>query len=148
MWRELLVALSLTVCCFLIHGIGVYAQLPSTLGLVQKIGSLGFVGLARSLGMIIRFLVTLLILHSLEIAIWAQFYILQHSFHDRETAYYFSLMSYTTVGYGDVVISHPWRLMGGLEAMTGVMMFGLSTSSLVALLTRFREVREHLPAGA
>lgn len=51
-------------------------------------------------------------------------------------------ISYTTVGYRDVVVANPWRLMGGLEAMTGVLMFGRSTASLVTLLSRFRESRE------
>jgi hypothetical protein len=69
---------------------------------------------------------------------------LLHCFPDRETAYYFSLTSYTTVGFGDVVISHPWRLMGGLEAINGVLMFGWSTASLVAFVFRLRETRVKL----
>jgi Ion channel len=44
-------------------------------------------------------------------------YLWEHCFSDRETAYCYSLMSYTTVGYGDVALARPWRLMGGLEAM-------------------------------
>jgi Ion channel len=48
----------------------------------------------------------------LEAVIWAQFYLWKHCFSDRETAYYYSLMSYTTVGYGDVVLAHPRRLRG------------------------------------
>lgn len=66
----------------------------------------------RVLLTLLRFFSVLLTLHFLEVAVWAEFYFLQHCFPDRETAYFFSLKSYTTLGYGDVVISHPWRLMG------------------------------------
>jgi voltage-gated potassium channel len=92
--------------------------------------------------MILRLFLVLPTLHFLEAAVWAEFYLMQHSFADRETAYYFSLKSYTTVGYGDVVISHPWRLMGTLEAIGGVLLFGWSTAILVGFITRFREARE------
>jgi hypothetical protein len=62
-----------------------------------------------------------MLLHALEVVVWAHFYMWQNCFTSRETAYYYSLMSYTTVGYGDVVIASPWRLMGGMEAMAGVL---------------------------
>jgi len=46
----------------------------------------------------------LLVLHSLEILLWAKFYLSRNCFPDWETAYYFSLVSYTTLGFGDVVL--------------------------------------------
>jgi hypothetical protein len=53
---------------------------------------------------------------------------------DLESAAYFSLTSYTTVGYGDVVLPEPWRLLGPLEAAVGVLMLGWSTGILVAAI--------------
>jgi hypothetical protein len=53
---------------------------------------------------------------------------------DLETAAYFSLTCYTTVGYGDVVLPEPWRLLGPLEAAVGVLMLGWSTGVLVAVI--------------
>ena len=89
----------------------------------------------RTVWTLLRFLVALVILHSTEIIIWGQFYVWRRCFPDVETAAYYSVTSYTTVGYGDVVIASPWRLMGGLEAMFGVLLFGWSTAVLVTLLT-------------
>jgi voltage-gated potassium channel len=89
----------------------------------------------------VRFIVALVILHAIEVAVWAQFYVFEHCFPDAQTAYYFSLSSYTTVGYGDVVLSRQWRLMGSWEAMLGVLMFGRSTAALATLLHHLHDVR-------
>jgi hypothetical protein len=88
-----------------------------------------------------RFVVALLLLHALEVAVWAQYYVFMHGFSDAGTAYYYSLSSYTTVGYGDVVLARPWRFLGAWEAMLGVLMFGWSTAVLAALLHHFHEIR-------
>ena len=137
MWFELLVAFLLIVASFVIHALGTFSLARWILPTVQNIHSLAFGG---ALWLMLRFFLALVTLHLLEAAVWAEFYFL-HCFPDRETAYYFSLQSYTTLGYGDVVISHPWRLMGTLEAISGVLLFGWSTAMLVDFLSRLREVR-------
>jgi hypothetical protein len=60
---------------------------------------------------------------------------------DLESATYFSLTSYTTVGYGDVVLPERWRLLGPIEAAVGILMLGWSTGILVAVIgTIYREL--------
>ena len=78
----------------------------------------------------------LLMLHLAEAVVWGLFYILFDLVPDFETAVYFSLTSYTIVGYGDLVLKAPWRLLGPIEAAVGILMLGWSTGLLVALLTR------------
>ena len=138
MWLELLAAFLLIVASFVIHGVGTFFLSRWILSTVQNFHSLAFAG---ALWVMLRFFLALVTLHLLEAVVWAEFYFMQHCFPDRETAFYFSLQSYTTVGYGDVVISHSWRLMGGLEAMSGVLLFGWSTAMLVSLLSRLRGAR-------
>jgi voltage-gated potassium channel len=53
-----------------------------------------------------------------------------------ELAFYFSASSYSTVGYGDVLLPSSWRLLGPLESITGVLMCGISVSVLFALVTQ------------
>jgi voltage-gated potassium channel Kch len=55
---------------------------------------------------------------------------------DFETSLYFSLKSYTTVGYGDILPPESWRLVGPIEAAVGVLMLGWSTSIIVAAVGR------------
>jgi hypothetical protein len=76
----------------------------------------------------------LLLLHLAEAVVWAAFYVLAGALPDLETAAYFSLTSYTTVGYGDVLLPAQWRLLGPLEAAVGILMLGWSTGVLVAVI--------------
>jgi hypothetical protein len=50
--------------------------------------------------------------------------------------FYFSAQNYTALGIGDVVLSERWRLLGPLEAMNGLLLFGLSTAVMFAVLSR------------
>src|SRR4051794_30843649 len=70
-----------------------------------------------------RVVCSLLLLHLAEAAAWAALYYLSGSLPDGETALYYSLTSYTTVGYGDVVLPADRRLLGPVEAATGILMF-------------------------
>jgi voltage-gated potassium channel len=74
------------------------------------------------------------LLHGLAILLWAGFY-RSRCFPSWEIAFYFSASSYSTAGYGDVVLPSTWRLLGPLESVTGVLMCGISISVLFALVT-------------
>jgi hypothetical protein len=66
--------------------------------------------------------------------VWALFFVAVGGLPDLETALYFSLTSYATLGYGDVVLPEPWRLLGPIEATVGTLMLGWSTGILVAVI--------------
>ncbi len=77
----------------------------------------------------------LLLLHTLEAGVWAAFYALHPAgLPDFETALYFSLTSYTTIGYGDVLLSPALRLVGAMEGVVGTLMFGLSVGLMAAVV--------------
>jgi hypothetical protein len=74
--------------------------------------------------------------HLLEIAFWAFLYLFDPEIPNFEAAFYFSAVTYTTTGYGDIVLSPEWRLVGGIEALTGILMCGWSAAFFFAVLTR------------
>jgi Ion channel len=78
----------------------------------------------------------LVLLHLAEIAVWALFYWWQQCLPDAESSFYFSGVTYTTVGYGDLVLPKEWRLLGSVEGLTGILMCGLSAGFFFAVLTR------------
>lgn len=78
----------------------------------------------------------LLASHLAQALLWGAAYFLVGGFDDLATSLYFSLSSYTTVGYADVVLPQHLRLLGPLEAATGVLMFGWSTGYIFAFATR------------
>jgi hypothetical protein len=79
----------------------------------------------------------LLTLHLAEISVWALFYWWQQCLPDAESSFYFSGVTYTTLGYGDVVLPHEWRLLAPVEGLTGILMCGLSTGFFFAVVSRF-----------
>jgi hypothetical protein len=69
-----------------------------------------------------------------QIAVWAAVFQLAGEFADFQTAFYHSTVNFAALGYGDIVMSEQNRLLGPLEAVNGVMMFGLTTAVLFAVL--------------
>lgn len=73
------------------------------------------------------------ILGQITISVWiwaATFYALEH-FQDFDTAMYFAIVSYTTLGFGDVLLPTEWRLLGGMAATNGLIGAGIYTAVLV-----------------
>jgi hypothetical protein len=79
--------------------------------------------------------------HIIQIWVWAIFYFFVEEIQTWESALYFSTSSYTTVGYGDLVLSEEWRLLGSIEAINGMILFGWSTAFIFAGV---RRIYEHL----
>jgi|SRR5579863_6373272 len=83
--------------------------------------------------------------HLVEIAIWAELFVMLGEFQDFAIAFYHSAVNYTTLGYGDIVMSSQWKLMAPIEAADGALMFGVSAAQVFAIIqrlvrTRFREL--------
>ena len=79
--------------------------------------------------------------HLVEIALWAVVFVLCGEFLEIGPAYYHSAVNYTTLGYGDVIMSPSWRLLGPLEAADGMLMFGVSTAMIFAVIQRLVQDR-------
>ena len=80
-------------------------------------------------------------LHMSEAAIWATFYQVWQLFDNFEASLYFSLTSYTTIGFGDVVLPDRWRLLGGIEGFSGILLSGLSTAFLFVIVSTIQQKR-------
>jgi hypothetical protein len=80
--------------------------------------------------------------HFAEIAVWSLAYGLAGVAPDNADLFYFAFVNYTTLGYGDVLPSEDWRLIGPITAMNGVLMFGWSTAVIFeVLLTTVQSIR-------
>ncbi len=91
---------------------------------------------------LLQFVAALMLLtHLVNIALWALLLCLCGEFAGFEAAYYHSAVNYSSLGYGDIVMSVRWRLLGPLEAIDGIVMFGISTALIFALMMRLIERR-------
>lgn len=92
--------------------------------------------------LLVSSLVVLLFLASLlEASIWAYVYLRVGALEDLEAALYFSTVTFTTLGYGDITLGTDWRLLATFEAANGTMMFGWSTSLVIAYVQRLSSHR-------
>jgi hypothetical protein len=135
----ILAALGLTAVTVIIHGRGTMSATGRAARLWAKGGNVH--GRLATELLMAQLVGLLLLLHLAEAIVWALFYRWTGTMPDLESAAYFSLTSYTTVGYGDVVLPEPWRLLGPLESTVGVLMLGWSTGVLVAVIgTIYRQL--------
>jgi hypothetical protein len=69
-----------------------------------------------------------------QIALWAELFVMLGEFESYARAFYHSAVNFSTLGYGDFVMSNEYKLLGALEAVNGILMFGLSTGFIYAII--------------
>jgi hypothetical protein len=94
-------------------------------------------------GLLIVFTVFgLFAIHAVEIWIYAAFYVAVGAEPDLETALYFSTVSFSSLGFGDVLMPLEWRLVSAIEGVNGLILIGWSTAFLMSLMARLKTL-EH-----
>ena len=138
MLRELLNAFVLVSICVVLHagGITVFARF-----LTRRFAPAELTTVSRQSFLLILIFAMVISLHLIETGVWALFYFWNDLFQDFETALYFSLGTYSTIGYGDVVLPQRWRLLGGIEGISGVLLCGLSGAFIFAVVNVLYQAR-------
>lgn len=133
MVKEILIAFGIMGVCLAIHVTGILflgEQLVRNRRRIEE-----RIGFGYAAFLLISVFAAMIIFHMGEAAIWGVFYLQAGLFPDFETSLYFSLQSYSTVGYGDVGLPEKWRLLGTIESISGVLLCGLSAAFLFAIVT-------------
>ena len=139
MLTEISVAAMIVSVCLLLH---VTALLFMAELLLRHRGYLEQRGARKRYAFLMILLFSgIMFLHIVETSLWAVFYYTRTLFTDFETCLYFSLTSYTTIGYGDVLLPQRWRLLGAIEGITGVLLCGISTAFFFAVMTAMFQIR-------
>ena len=86
--------------------------------------------------LLIRLAWWLILIHLVEISVWGLFYFWRECLPDAESAFYFAGVTYTTIGYGDLVLKEPWRMLGPVEGLSGILMCGLSAGIFFAVVAK------------
>jgi hypothetical protein len=77
-----------------------------------------------------------------QVMVWAIIFVMIGEISDLHTAFYFSLVNFTTLGYGDITLSPAHAILGPMEASNGVLMLGLSTSFLYLVAVKLSQDRD------
>jgi Ion channel len=122
------------ICTIIVHAL----VLSATVHFVRRERKLAHAGVSFWIDVVIVALVICFALaaHLAEIAVWAVLFMVCGEFSDFGAAYYHSAVNYTTLGYGDLIMTPPWRMLGPLEAANGMLMFGVTTALVFAVIQR------------
>lgn len=151
MLKFVLLGAALVVITVVMHAIGTTAWLRVLARHYRDDD--GMVHERKTLQVIIATVMVLLVLHTLEIVVWAWAYLAllpADELATFEEAVYFSFVTYTTLGYGDITLSENWRILSGIEALNGIMLVGWTTAMLFAVVqkswqTKARQLRGNTP---
>ena len=130
----LVVGVGAVVCTIFVHALAMVA----TVNLFRYERKRGHAGAGAFIDLAILTLVIsfAFVAHLIEIALWATLLVLCGEFQEFGIAFYCSAVNYTTLGYGDVLLTPSWRLLGPLEATNGALMFGVSAAMVFAVIQR------------
>ena len=127
------------ILAFAIFGICVFIHVTGLMLLSDRLRRRNFTAreasLWRDTTVLMEAFAAVVVLHLTETTIWAIFYQTWQLFPTFEASLYFSLTSYTTIGFGDVVLPDRWRLLGGIEGFSGILLSGLSTAFLFVIVS-------------
>jgi voltage-gated potassium channel len=131
-----LTSFALIVLTIVVHAVGTNKWLRFLVG--RYAGSDGQFKPSTRLTILIATALVLIGLHLVEILLWALTYIVvaPGELGSLEPALYFSAVTFTSLGYGDITLSSQWRILSGIEAINGILLIGWTTAFLFAVLQR------------
>jgi hypothetical protein len=116
--------------------------LRATIHLVRRQRSLGSIGTPwTDVAIFARVVFYASVGHLVEIGFWALLLMICREFRTFGTAFYHSAVNYTSLGYGDLIMSPSWRLLGPLETANGALLFGVSTAMIFAVIVWLIQIR-------
>jgi hypothetical protein len=127
------------LCTILIHALA----LSAVVSFFRREIRLGRTGIyLRDLTIVVLVISFSVLAHAIEVAMWALLFIICGEFQQFGAAYYHSAVNYSTLGYGDMIMSPSWKLLGPLEAADGSLMFGVSTAMIFTVILRLIQSRD------
>ena len=131
-----LIALALLAACVIVQSLGTLAMIH-WLARVRQVLESPYV--VRRVGLLLGVFTFIVLLHLIQITLWAAVFWREGELPTLEKAVYFSTTTYTTVGFGDVVLGPGWRVLAGIEGLTGIILVGWSTAFVFAIVDRMYE---------
>ena len=139
MFTEIATAAAIVGVCLIIHVAGILLMAE---WLLRRREELERTASRRHFAvLIVTLFAGIMCLHIIQTSLWAAFYYVQNLFSDFETSLYFSMVSFTTLGYGDVLLPRRWRLLGVIEGFSGVLLCGVSTAFIFAVVNAMFQFR-------
>ncbi len=131
-----LIALALLAACVIVQSLGTLVMIH-WLARIRQVFESPYV--VRRAGLLLSLFMCIVLLHLTQIVLWAVVFWRAGELPTLETAVYFSITTYTTLGFGDLVLGPGWRVLAGIEGLTGLILVGWSTAFVFAIVNRMYE---------
>lgn len=120
----------------------VFIQILGVIELSYRVKSLARFGShisiqAKKMWLMVATVLGIFGIHAFQIWVWSFTYWVIGALPDFQMALYFSTVTFSTLGYGDVILSEKWRILGALEGIAGFIHIGWSTAYLITASTRY-----------
>ncbi len=138
MMIQLILATIMVVITVLIHGAGI-TGLARGLQIDTKAAEEHHHFSVKRAFLILIIVLALFTLHGIEIWLYAALYLIIDAVKTLEAAVYYSTITYASIGFGDSEMARPWRLVGAIEGINGVILLGWSTAFFVTVVARLRK---------
>ena len=131
---QILLGIVLCAATVVVHGVCLFAPMqlasePHTAPRSKRLADI------YPRAFVLFLVIWLMLVHFFEGVLWAWVYWGFGTIENIDEAIYFSLSSYTTLGYGDIVLPENWRILGALQGTVGLLMFGWSTALLMPVIS-------------
>lgn len=136
---NMLVGLPMMLLCLLVQIVTAFWSVRHYVRRTDRLGDRGsFLASTRPL---LSAMVIMMIGNFAQILLWGMLFFVLKEFADYHVAVYHSAVNFASLGYGDIVMSEQWRMLGALEAVVGVLMLGMTSAALMAILSQLIKVQ-------
>lgn len=139
MLMNLIIGLPIMLLCLVLQAVVTFWSIWFYAGQSGRMGPDG--GVFAQLRPLLLVMIAMMLSNFVQIVIWGALFIYLGEFSALYDAVYHSAVNFTSLGYGDVVMSARWKLMGPLEAVNGILMLGMTSAALVAIMQHLIKAR-------
>ena len=136
---NMLVGLPMMMLCLLVQTAAAFWSVRHYVRRTDRLGARG--GFFASTRPLLSAMVIMMFGSFVQIIVWGVLFVMLKEFPDYHTAIYHSAVNYASLGYGDIVMSKGWKMLGALEAVSGVLMLGMTSAALMAILSKMIKVQ-------
>jgi voltage-gated potassium channel Kch len=136
---NMLVGLPMMMLCLLLQTASAFWSVRHYVRRTHRLGDRG--GFLASTRPLLSAMVIMMIGNFMQILLWGGLFVVLDEFTDLHVAVYHSAVNFASLGYGDIVMSEKWKMLGALEAVVGVLMLGMTSAALMAILSQLIKVQ-------
>ena len=139
---NMLVGLPMMMLCLVVQTATAFWGVRHYVRRTDRLGERG--GFFASTRPLLSAMVIMMAGNFVQILLWGFLFVLLNEFDDYHVAIYHSAVNFASLGYGDIVMGKEWKMLGALEAVSGVLMLGMTSAALMAILSQLMKVQRRV----